>query len=156
MKKPTMRRKYRLKGRYLCRVGADDACICCGMPDLPGFLTHAHIHPRPRDLRLSPDGSKKRAFRLCWFHHHGWYDQDYISTKELIEKEDAWIAGRRPKPHLRDRALAQDVKAGRLKRDCRWTWRRDLKTGNMAPTQRREAKAKIGPRIASRAFKRKK
>jgi hypothetical protein len=151
-----MRRKYRREGRYLCRVGADDGCIWCGMPDLPGFLTWARVHERPRDLRLSPDRSDKRAFRLCWSHHHGCYDQNYITTKQLIEAEDAWIAGRRPKPHLRDRALVKNIKAGRLTHDCRWTWRRDLKTGKMAPTQRREAKAKIGPRIASTASKRKK
>jgi hypothetical protein len=46
-------------------------------------------------------GAHKRVFRLCWFHHHSGYDKGYITTEELIEAEDAWIAGRRPKPQCR-------------------------------------------------------
>jgi hypothetical protein len=48
-----MSQDYRLKGGNLCRVGADDACIWCGLPDLPGLLCSAHIDER--DLHLSPD-----------------------------------------------------------------------------------------------------
>jgi hypothetical protein len=40
-----------------------------------------------RDLHLSPRRDATRVFRLCWQQHHGCYDQDYISTLELLRAE---------------------------------------------------------------------
>src|SRR4051812_44937715 len=58
----------------LRRVGATSHCIICGMPDVPGVLSFAHIHRR--DAGFSPHGDERRVFRLCWHHHHGGYDQN--------------------------------------------------------------------------------
>jgi hypothetical protein len=40
---------------------------------------------------LSPRHDPTRGFRLCWHHHHGCYDQGYISTMNLLKVEDIWI-----------------------------------------------------------------
>jgi hypothetical protein len=61
------------QGLELRRKGATTHCIVCGIPDLTGVLTFAHIHIQ--DLTLSPDGNPSRVFRLCWHQHHGCYDQ---------------------------------------------------------------------------------
>ena len=55
------------------------------MPDIPGVLLFAHIHRR--DTHLSPYGDERRVLRLCWGHHHGGYDQNWIPTVELLEAE---------------------------------------------------------------------
>jgi hypothetical protein len=107
----------------LRRLGATGACIVCGMPGLPGVLTFAHIHLR--DLQLSPRNDPTRVFCLCWQHHHGGYDQGYISTIELLWAEEIWIQNkRRPKPHPRDIALMKRVVNGEVVRQCAWTERR--------------------------------
>jgi hypothetical protein len=82
-------------GQELFRLGATSHCIVCGMPDIPGVLSFAHIHRR--DTHLSPYGDERRVFRLCWGHHHGGYDQNWISTEELLEAEAVWFADT-PKP----------------------------------------------------------
>jgi hypothetical protein len=77
--------------------------------DLPGVLTFAHIHIQ--DLALLPVSDASRVFCLCWHHHHGCYDQGYISTLELLQAEEIWIQNRRrPKPHPRDIAMMRRVK----------------------------------------------
>jgi hypothetical protein len=59
---------------------------------------------------------------LCWRHHHGCYDQAYISTAELLQAEDVWIANKlRPKPHRRDIAMMKRVRDGGMIRHCIWT-----------------------------------
>jgi len=74
---------YERVKHHLRRVGTTNHCIVCGMPDLPAVLAFAHIHFD--DLHLSPRNDPTRVFRLCWHHHHGCYDQGYISTVELLE-----------------------------------------------------------------------
>jgi hypothetical protein len=112
------------RGSQLRRIGAVDNCIVCGMPALPGVATFAHIHAR--DLHLSPRNDPSRVFCLCWHHHHGCYDQGYISTMELLQAEEIWIQNkRRPQPHPRDVALMKRVEDGEVVRQCAWTERRD-------------------------------
>jgi hypothetical protein len=112
------------RGGQLRRLGATDAGIVCGMPGLPGVLTFAHIHAR--DLHLSPRNDPSRVFCLCWHHHHGCYDQGYLSTIELLRGEEIRIANKRPaEPHPRDVALMKRVENGELVRQCAWTERRD-------------------------------
>jgi hypothetical protein len=97
------------QGPELQRAGATAHCIVCGIPDLPGVLTFAHIHIQ--DLALLPVSDASRVFCLCWHHHHGCYDQGYISTLELLQAEEIWIQNRRrPKPHPRDIAMMRRVK----------------------------------------------
>jgi uncharacterized protein Usg len=69
------------RGQELRRVDATEACIVCGMPDLPGVLTFAHIHMR--DLHLAPDYDPRRVFYLYWHHHHGCYDLNRIHATLL-------------------------------------------------------------------------
>ena len=111
---------YRLVRGRLQRVGAVEACIFCGMPNLPGTLTWAHIHER--DLALAPGSDRRRVFRLCWQHHHGGYDQGYLTTPELLGAEEAWIAdpANRPRPHPRDIALMRRVAAGEVEQNSQW------------------------------------
>jgi hypothetical protein len=114
---------YKRVRKQLRRVGATENCIVCGMPDLPGVLSFAHIHMRCLDL--SPCRDPTRVFCLCWHHHHGCYDQGYISTRELLEAELVWIENKkRPEPHLRDIALMQRVFSGEVRRVCVWTERK--------------------------------
>jgi hypothetical protein len=80
------------RGSQLRRIGAADHCIVCGMPALPGVTPFAHIHMR--DLHLSPHQHATRVFCLCWHHHHGCYDQGYISTLDLLRAEEVWIENR--------------------------------------------------------------
>jgi hypothetical protein len=80
---------YERVGNELRRIGATTNCIVCGLPASPGLLTFAHINMR--DLHLSPRRDPTRVFCLCWNHHHGCYDQGYISTMELLEAELVWI-----------------------------------------------------------------
>jgi hypothetical protein len=102
------------------------------MPELPGVLTFAHIHQR--DLHLSPRNDPTRVFCLCWHHHHGGYDQGYISTIELLRAEEIWLQNkRRPQPHPRDVALMKRVKNGEVARQCVWTERRDARPGGANP-----------------------
>jgi hypothetical protein len=111
------------RGSQLRRIGATDHCIVCGMPALPGVTAFARIHMR--DLHLSPRQDATRVFHLCWHHHHGCYDQGYISTLELLRAEEIWIENqRRPKPHPRDVALMKRMKSGVIDRRCVWTKRR--------------------------------
>jgi hypothetical protein len=111
------------RGSQLRRIGAMDHRVVCGMPPLPGVTAFAHIHMR--DQHLSPCNDATRVFCLCWHHHHGCYDQGYISTVELLRAEQTWIENqRRPKPHPRDVALMKRVKAGVVDRRCVWTERR--------------------------------
>jgi len=111
------------RGAQLRRLGATDHCIFCGIPALPGVTAFAQIHRR--DLRLSPRWDATRVFCLCWHHHHGCYDQGYISTLGLLRAEEIWIENqRRPKPHIRDIALMKRVKSGAIDRRCAWTERR--------------------------------
>jgi hypothetical protein len=110
----------RVGSQQLRRVGATDHCIICGIPGLPGVVAFAHIHMR--DLHLSPKSDPTRVFCLCWLHHHGCYDQGYISTIELLEAEAVWVANKeRPQPHARDSQLMQKVAAGIVTRHCVWT-----------------------------------
>jgi hypothetical protein len=110
---------YERVKKQLRRIGATDNCIVCGMPAWPGVLSFAHIHMR--DLDLSPRKDPTRVFCLCWHHHHGCYDQGYISTSELLEAEMVWIEnGQRPEPHPRDVALMQRVAAGEVPHICIW------------------------------------
>jgi hypothetical protein len=89
------------RGSQLRRRVAIEACIVSGMPTLPGTTAFAHIHGR--DLHLAPCNDSTRVFCLCWHHHHGCYDQSYISTVALLQAEEIWIQNkRRPKPHQRD------------------------------------------------------
>jgi hypothetical protein len=81
------------RGSQLRRIGATDHCIVCGMPALPGVAAFAHIHMR--DLVLSPAGDPTRVFCLRWHHHHGCYDQGYISTMKLLQAEAIWIENKR-------------------------------------------------------------
>jgi hypothetical protein len=114
------------RGSQLRRIGAVDNCIVCGMPGLPGVLTFAHIHRR--DLHLSPQNDPMRVFCLCGHHHHGCYDQGYISTMELLQAEEIWSQNkRRAKPHPTDVALMKRVKNGEVVRQCAWTERRDAR-----------------------------
>ena len=76
------------------RLGATSHCIVCGVPDLPGVLSAAHIHRR--DSHLPPHGDERQVFRLCWGHHHGDHDQNWISTEELIEAEVIWLTDKKP------------------------------------------------------------
>jgi hypothetical protein len=93
------------------------------MPALPGVTAFAHIHMR--DLHLSPDRDATRVFRLCWHHHHGCYDQGYISILELLRAEEIWIENQqRPKPHPRDFAIMWRVAGSEVVRQCIWTERR--------------------------------
>jgi hypothetical protein len=111
------------RGSQLRRLGATDHCIICGMPALPGVTAFAHIHMR--DLHLSPQQDPTRVFRLCWHHHHGCYDQGYISTLELLRAEEIWIeTQRRPRPHPRDVAMMKRIMDGEVVRRCVWTERR--------------------------------
>ncbi len=112
------RRDGRPKGD-LYRVGAIANCIVCGMPDMKGVLTFAHIHIC--DLDLSPDADETRVFRLCWHHHHGCYDQGYISTLVLLEAEAVWIENKnRPKPHPRDVKIMRRVEAKEIEQKSVW------------------------------------
>jgi hypothetical protein len=77
------------RGSQLRRIGAPDHSIFCGMPALPGVTAFTHIHMR--DLHLSPRRDARRVFCLCWHHHHGCYDQGYISTLELMRAEEMWM-----------------------------------------------------------------
>jgi len=129
---PMYRRVPVNRGSQLRRVGATEACIVCGMPRLPGVTAFAHIHMR--DLHLSPCNDATRVFCLCWQHHHGCYDQGYISTVELLRAEAIWIENkRRPKPHSRDIALMKGVKAGERLRHCVWTEERAVRTPEFDP-----------------------
>jgi hypothetical protein len=120
------------RGSQLRRIGAAEACIVCGMPALPGVTAFAHIHMR--DLHLSPCNDATRVFCLCWHHHHGCYDQGYISTVELLRAEEIWIENRRrPKPHSRDIAMMKGVKAGEQLRHCVWTKRRAVRSATFDP-----------------------
>jgi hypothetical protein len=111
------------RGSQLRRIRATDHCIVCGMPALPGVTAFAHIHMR--DLHLSPHQDATRVLRLCWHHHHGCYDQGYISTLELLRAEEIWIENRRrPKSHPRDIALMKQIRNGGVRRNCVWTERR--------------------------------
>jgi hypothetical protein len=111
------------RGAQLRRIGATDHCIVCGMPALPGVTAFAHIHMR--DLHLSPCRDPTRVFCLCWHHHHGCYDQGYISTLELLRAEETWIENRRrPKPHQRDIAMMKRINDGDIVRRCAWTEKR--------------------------------
>jgi hypothetical protein len=110
---------YKIVNKQLRRVGATDNCIVCGMPAWPGVVAFAHIHMR--DLDLSPRKDPTRVFCLCWHHHHGCYDQGYISTRELLEAEIVWIENKqRPKPHPRDINLMRRVETGEVRRFCVW------------------------------------
>ena len=111
-------------GGQLRRLGVTDACIVCGMPALPGVATSAHIHAR--DLHLSPRNDPSGVFCLVWHHHHGGYDQGYISTMELLQAEEIWTQNkRRPQPHPHDVALMKRAENGEVVRQCAWTERRD-------------------------------
>jgi hypothetical protein len=102
------------------------------MPGLPGVTAFAHIHVR--DRHLSPCNDATRVFCLCWHHHHGCYDQGYISTVELLRAEWTWIENnRRPKPHSRDIALMKGVKAGERLRHCVWTEERAVRNPEFDP-----------------------
>jgi hypothetical protein len=41
-----------------------------------------------RDLHLSPRNDPTRVFCLCWHHHHGCFDQGYITTVGLLKAEE--------------------------------------------------------------------
>jgi hypothetical protein len=124
--------------RELRRSGASEACICCGLPDIPGSLTFAHIHSH--DAQLSPRKDPTRVFCLCWTHHHGFYDQGYISTLKLLELERIWIEEprRRPKPHPRDVEVAQKVTARKLRRNCIWNQKKPERSATFNPNARGE------------------
>jgi hypothetical protein len=123
LSEPLYERACANRGSQLRRIGATDHCIVCGLPALPGVTAIGHIHIR--DLHLSPHQDATRVFCLCWHHHHGCYDQGYISILELLRAEEIWIENkRRPKPHPRDVALMERVKAGVVDRHCVWTERR--------------------------------
>src|SRR3954452_24592529 len=49
-------------GPELRRIGATSNCIICGMPNVPGALSFAHVHRR--DAGFSPRGDERRVFRL--------------------------------------------------------------------------------------------
>jgi hypothetical protein len=120
------------RGSQLRRIGATEACIVCGMPALPGVTAFAHIHMR--DRHLSPCNDATRVFCLCWHHHHGCYDQGYISTVELLRAEAIWIENKgRPKPHSRDSAMMKGVKGGEQLRNCVWTKRRAVRSATFDP-----------------------
>jgi hypothetical protein len=73
-------------------------------------------------LNWSPLKDPTRVFCLCWHHHHGCYDQGYISTRQILEAEMVWIENKqRPKPHPRDIELMQRVRRGQIPRVCVWT-----------------------------------
>jgi hypothetical protein len=128
------------RGSQLRRIGASDNCIICGIPALPGVAAFAHIHMR--DLDLSPSGDPTRVFCLCWHHHHGCYDQGYISTMELLEAEAIWIEGkRRPKPHPRDAILMKRVKDGAVVRQCVLTEKRAKRRPTFDPVPIRAVQA---------------
>ena len=111
------------RGPQLRRRGATEACIVCGIPALPGTTAFAHIHWR--DIHLSPCSDPTRVFCLCWHHHHGCYDQGYLTTIDLLRAEEVWVENRRrPKPHRRDVALMQKVINGDVARRCTWIERR--------------------------------
>lgn len=111
------------QGLKLRRAGATEACIICGIPALPSLVTFAHIHGR--DLDLSPSRDPTRVFCLCWQHHHGCYDQGYISTEELLQAEEAQVAKkRRPKPHTGDLAFIQRINDGAVTRHSVWNEKR--------------------------------
>jgi hypothetical protein len=89
-------------------------------------LAFAHIHRR--DLHLSLRNDPTRVFCLCGHHHHGGYDQGYISTIELLRAEEIWISNKsRPKPHPRDVALMKRVENSEVVRQCAWTEWRDTR-----------------------------
>jgi hypothetical protein len=120
------------RSSQLRRVGATNNCIVCGMPALPGVLALGHIHIR--DLHLSVPRDATRVFCLCWHHHHGCYDQGYISTAELLKAEEIWIENkRRPKPHPRDLALMKRVSDGKVFRRCVWTEKRAERLATFHP-----------------------
>ncbi len=106
------------QGGFRVRSGTTGACVVCGLKILAS-LTWAHVHVEDQALvENSPD----RVFRLCWTHHHGFYDQGYISTVELLDAEDVWITNKeRPMPHPRDQDITNKVLSGDLKRRNRWT-----------------------------------
>ena len=125
---------YKRVGKQLHRVGATDNCIVCGMPAFPGVVAFAHIHMR--DLDWSPLKDPTRVFCLCWHHHHGCYDQGYISTKELLEAEMVWIENkRRPEPHPRDAELIWRVQSGKVTRICVWTNKREERLPTFEPNR---------------------
>jgi len=103
----------------LCRKGATEACVVCGISD-PGCLTYMHIHEE--DVRSSPDRSPdqdpRRVIRGCYNHHFGVYGRYRVSTEFLLERERIWIEepSRRPQPHPRDIELTQRESLG-----CEWT-----------------------------------
>jgi hypothetical protein len=107
---------YKVVAGQLRRMGATTHCIVCGLPNVRGVLTFAHIHDE--DLHLSPGRNPDGVFCLCWNHHHAVYDQHRISTAELIEREQIWIEHpeRRPSPHPRDIEFMQRPSSG-----CVWT-----------------------------------
>jgi hypothetical protein len=89
-------------------------------------LAFGHIHMR--DLHLSPDGDEQRVFRLCWHHHHGCYDQGYISTAELLRAESVWSENKhRPEPHPRDVMWMKRAIAGEVVRHCVWREQRAVR-----------------------------
>lgn len=124
--------RYEIVRGQLRRIGATDHCIVCGLPDHGGVLAFAHIHSK--DLHFSPRNDPTRVFRLCWHHHHGCYDQNYISTLELLEAEAVWIANKdRPTPHPRDIELMRRVAEGEVVRDCYWNEPRRTRRSVFSP-----------------------
>ena len=120
---PMYMRASGTRGTELRRVGATTHCIVCGLQGAGGVLAYAHIHMR--DLHLSPEGDEQRVFRLCWHHHHGCYDQGYLSTTELLRAEAIWIGNKdRPTPHARDVILMKRAMTGEVVRHCVWTEKR--------------------------------
>ena len=71
---------------------------------------------------LAPEGDRRRVFRLCWQHHHGGYDQGYLTTSDLLEAEKLWITEpeNRLQPHPRDIALMRRVATGEIKPKSQW------------------------------------
>jgi hypothetical protein len=114
-------------GQKLFRRGATSHCIICGMPDVPGALSFAHIHRR--DSHLSP---------------HGDYDQNWISTEELLEPEAVWFTDTpRPKPHRQDIAFMQRAAAGGRQHICARKERREVQIARFDPYSGTEI-SKIG------------
>ena len=71
---------------------------------------------------------------MCWGHHHGGYDQNWISTEELLEAEAVGFADTpKPKPHRRDIAFMQRAAAGGRKHICAWKERREVRIARFDP-----------------------
>jgi hypothetical protein len=65
------------------------------------------------------------VFCLCWQHHHGLYDQGYVSTDLLLQAEQVWLENKgRPKPHARDTDFIQRINDGAVIRHSVWTDKR--------------------------------